>query len=428
MTKHSIFIFIVLLISLNSFSQNDTMRVLFLGNSYTAVNNLPQIIQDLASSANKTLIFEENTPGGNTLEQHSTNPISIDRIKQGNWDFIVLQEQSLVPTIDYYRYNSMYPAAKRLNDTIKKYNACARVVMYMTWGRRYGGQQCDQGAMNCSPVFVNFSHMQDSLESAYVGIANIINAYVSPVGIAWKKVIEDTSIVLHSGDDSHPNYNGSYLAACVFHSVIWDESPIGLTFTGTLSNSMATYFQTIADSTVFQSYSNWNLDVDDVEANFTFNTYGDSVQFINQSKYLAPVSYLWDFGDAQTSGTENPSHRYASNQTYTVSLVVEHCSNRDTSTQTVTINTSEVEHVKSKSLILVYPNPVISELEIKTPSGYFDLQVQLYNSNGSLIETYDIKDKQNMKLNLEYLPGGLYLLKLSNNKDNTHTTYKLMKH
>ncbi len=415
------------IITFNSYSQNDTLRVLFLGNSYTGVNNLPQITQNLASGANKTLIIDSNTPGGHTLEQHSLNPTSLNKIMLGNWDFVVLQEQSQIPTIDYYRYNSMYPGAKLLNDTIKKYNSCAKVIMYMTWGRRFGGQQCDANGTNCSPVFVDFSHMQDSLESAYVEIAEDIDAYISPAGIAWKNVIEDTTIVLHSGDNSHPNYNGSYLTACVFHSILWDESPIGLPFTGTLSNSMAVYLQNKADSSVFHSYSNWNQDIDTVIANFSFNTIADSVQFTNLSQSLSPVNYFWDFGDGNTSNTESPSHTYSANQTYTVSLIVEHCSKKDTVIHTVTINNAGVEQVNLESVINVFPNPVFSDLEIEINKENLDLIVQIFNSHGSLIESYDISDGKNIKLNLEFLPSGLYLLKLNDKKGDKQTTFKIVK-
>ncbi len=417
----------LILTTLASYSQNDTLSVLFLGNSYTGVNNLPQITQNLASGASKTLIIDNNTPGGHSLEQHSLNPASLNKIKLRNWDFIVLQEQSQIPTIDYFRYNSMYPGAHHLNDTIKKYNPCAKVMMYMTWGRRFGGQQCDASGTNCSPVFVDFSHMQDSLESAYVEIAEDMGAYISPVGIAWKKIIEDTTIVLHSGDNSHPNYNGSYLTACVFHSIFWNESPVGLTFTGALPNSLATYLQSTADSIVFHSYSNWNLDVDNVTANFSFNTFADSVQFTNLSQSLSPATYLWDFGDGNTSNTESPSHTYSSNRTYTVSLIVEHCSKKDTINHSVTINTVGVEQVNLKSSIHVFPNPIISDLEIEINNENLDLIAQIFNSNGNLIESHELNNKKNIKLNLEFLASGLYLLKLNDKNDNKQATFKIVK-
>jgi len=350
--------FFVLIIIFSSNAQNDTTRVLFLGNSYTGVNNLPQLTSNLTSGTNKTLIYATNTPGGYTIKQHYTNTTTLNKIMQGNWDFVILQEQSQIPTIDYYRYNSMYPSTIKLNDTIKKYNPCATVLMYMTWGRKNGGQQCDGNGTHCSPVFVNFSHMQDSLESAYTNIADSINAYVSPVGIAWKKVIEDTNIVLHSSDNSHPNFAGSYLAACVFHSIFWNESPVGITYKGSLSQQLATYLQQVADSTVFHSYSDWNRNIDKVTAKFSYTIFSDSVQFTNISQSLFPASYYWDFGDGDTSTASNPYHVYKDNGSYQVSLVVSNCSKQDTIIRKVKIdNITDINDNQFKKSFKIFPNP-----------------------------------------------------------------------
>ena len=72
-------------------------HVLFLGNSYTYVNNLPQMLADMALSTGDTLIFDSNLPGGYTLNGHSTNPTSQPKILQGGFDYVVLQEKSQLP-------------------------------------------------------------------------------------------------------------------------------------------------------------------------------------------------------------------------------------------------------------------------------------------------------------------------------------------
>ena len=57
-----------------------TRRVLFLGNSYTSVNNLPQLISDVALSAGDTLMFDSNTPGGYQLLDHNIDSVTISKI------------------------------------------------------------------------------------------------------------------------------------------------------------------------------------------------------------------------------------------------------------------------------------------------------------------------------------------------------------
>lgn len=47
-----------------------------------------------------------------------------------------------------------------------------------------------------------------------------------------------------------------------------------------------------------------------------------TINFLNQSTGTGAVTYLWDFGDGNTSDLLNPSHTYASNGTYSVKLIV----------------------------------------------------------------------------------------------------------
>jgi hypothetical protein len=90
----------------------DTARyVLFLGNSYTQFNDLPGLVQGLAQSVGHNLYRDQNTPGGHRLAGHAANPISLAKITARPWDYVVLQEFSLIPVIDSLRVNSMYPAA-----------------------------------------------------------------------------------------------------------------------------------------------------------------------------------------------------------------------------------------------------------------------------------------------------------------------------
>ena len=212
------------------FAQEE-IRVLFLGNSYTYVNDLPGMIEEISNNEGKKIIHESVTPGGCTLFQHVESQNSLSKIRKGNWDYVILQEQSQLPVIDYYRQNKLKPSYKALYDSIMLYNPSAKVVGYMTWGRRYGGQQCVNfgDGVYCSVDFVDFNHMQDTLTAAYCENAYATNSYVAPVGEAWKAALSSNpELVLHSSDNSHPSYDGSYLAACVFYSIFWNESPIGI--------------------------------------------------------------------------------------------------------------------------------------------------------------------------------------------------------
>ena len=92
MQQRIIFIFTSLFLSLSVYAQQQA-NVLFIGNSYTEVNNLPKMTADIANSMGYEMTWSSNTPGGCTFSQHCNNQ-SMTLIRQGVWDFVILQEQS----------------------------------------------------------------------------------------------------------------------------------------------------------------------------------------------------------------------------------------------------------------------------------------------------------------------------------------------
>ena len=75
-----------------------SLEVLFIGNSYTYANNMPQMVSEIALSFGDSLIYETSTPGGATFNIHSTNISTLNKISQKPWDYIVLQAQSQEPS------------------------------------------------------------------------------------------------------------------------------------------------------------------------------------------------------------------------------------------------------------------------------------------------------------------------------------------
>ena len=92
-----------------------------------------------------------------------------------------------------------------------------------------------------------------------------------------------------------------------------------------------------------------------------------TVQFYNNS--LNALTYLWDFGDGNTSTAVNPSHTYASADTFTVKLIASSGSScTDTLTKKYYIIVKSANGVNEFTVsglqLTVYPNPAQSELNI----------------------------------------------------------------
>ncbi len=248
-------ILVFLLIVLNAVKAQDSLKVLFLGNSYTYGNDLPNMVKQFAESKGKTFLYDQNTPGGYTLNGHSTNATSLSKIAEGDWDFVVLQEQSQMPSFPPNQVASdVYPFASILVDSIRSANACTEPIFFMTWGRENG----DQANCEFYEPLCTYEGMQGRLTESYTEMAELNKAYVSPVGEAWRRVrVADSSIDLYTNDGSHPSIYGSYIAASVFYGMMFNDSPIGGSYPNTISEEDAELIQTIAQETIVDENLNW---------------------------------------------------------------------------------------------------------------------------------------------------------------------------
>lgn len=219
----------------------DPGRILFLGNSYTFYNGgLPMHVENLVESAHPQwdVYTEMIAPGGMTLQGHWDNQNTREAIQNGNWDFVVLQEQSTRP-VDNPQL--MYEYAVLLDSIITE--SGAETMFFMTWARE------------------NNPGMIEPLAEAYSFIGDQLDAVVSPVGLAFDLSLDtDPTVQLYAGDGSHPSQLGTYLAGCVFYAVLWDESPVGITDNSfpEMTTAEREYLQGIAWQTVLD-YNEFRL-------------------------------------------------------------------------------------------------------------------------------------------------------------------------
>ena len=328
--------FLLVILPLLSFGQLKK-EVLFIGNSYTYYNNLPDLVNEIALSFGDTLMHESSTPGGSNFNAHSTNAQTLNKINQKQWDYVVLQAQSQELSFSPFQVASdSYPYAEILVDSIFANSSCTEPLFFMTWGRKYGDQS------NCQfyPPVCTYLGMQQRLRESYLDMTFTHNTSCSPVGMAWKKSIEiDSTLNLYSSDNSHPSIYGSYLAACTFYASIFKKSAVGSTYWPNAIDSASAYIlQQIGSSTVLDSLGVWNV----FNADFGFQQYNDSISFINLSSNYESV--FWDFGDGITSTDENPIHLYTLNGSYTVILTAINNTAciQDTQTISITVNINTV--------------------------------------------------------------------------------------
>lgn len=296
-----------------------TRTVLFLGNSYTGFNNLPQLVKDAALSAGDTLIFDSNTPGGQTLEGHANNTTSQNKIMAGGWDYVVLQGQSQEPVVQTSVFNQ---GAFALNEMINEYNPCAVPMLYMTWGRKNG----DASTCDFFPEMCTYESMDDALKEAYLNLATWIDAEVSPVSVVWRNLRDNhPDIELYTGDGSHPSAAGSYAVACCFYAAIFKKDPTFITYDFSLNADDAATIRNAAKTEVFDSLAVWDYkQLPQSDFQYSIGPGTNEVNFSPQNMNIVQT-YSWEFGDGNTSELPTPTHSYASNGTYTVTLTTTNC-------------------------------------------------------------------------------------------------------
>ncbi len=183
------------------------LRILWIGNSYTYVNDLPKIISQLADSAKLDRRPEITgiLKGGETLKRHWANP-ALQKAFEEKWDIVVVQEQSTTPIT---APDSLLKYGKLISEAAHK--SGARVVLYVSW-----------------PNKTRLS-AEDTIVAAYRRLGNEEHASLALAGRAWLDVLsKDPSAELWQIDGSHPLPQGSYIAACVFYEVFFGQSPVGL--------------------------------------------------------------------------------------------------------------------------------------------------------------------------------------------------------
>lgn len=389
-----------------------TKRAFFIGNSYTFYNNMPEIVNSLANAGGDTLIHASSTPGGAQLIHQVSNTNTLNGIRQGNWDFVVIQEQSQKPSFSPSQVAAdVLPFAAQLNDSIVAHNPCAETVFFMTWGRKNGDQT------NCAnyPPICTYAGMQARLRSSYLLMADQNDGICSPVGAAWQ-VVRDSfpTIELYTADESHPSYAGSYLAACTFYASLFRKSPVGLNFYGTLSAADAQRLQSIAAMVVLDSLPNWSIGDYDVQADFSNTVNLGTATFTNNSTYTS--QYLWDFGDGGTSTLANPQYTYATPGTYLTTLIAsDHCGNSDTTTQNIVITTlTNIDKLKNiENNISIYPNPTKNYLTIDYNEPIEEIRI--INTLG--MEIFSQKNMNSGKnvIHLDTYTRGVYYIELKLN-------------
>jgi hypothetical protein len=196
------------------------LNVLFIGDSYTYVNDLPGMLTQIAATAGvpPTIATAEAVQGGSTLEVLWDLGTPVDEIAKGHWTHVVLQGESGEPLLDPADFDTYAQRFENLAIAVG-----AQPALFVTWARAAGWPV--YGTVYTSPdgesewAVICPAQMQDVVTLGYANLAQQQpDDLLVCVGPAFQLALQQhPEITLYQTDFTHPTVAGTYLAASTFY-------------------------------------------------------------------------------------------------------------------------------------------------------------------------------------------------------------------
>ncbi len=295
-----------------------------------------------------------------------------------------------------------------------------------------------EGGSSGSPLFDTNHRVIGDLTGGDASCSNSVDDYFAKFSASWDTYPakenqlkywldpDDTGVLVLDG--YNPSIQTDKSIACVesevdisfdfgmdYDSYFWDFGDDANPKTATTAGPHKVQYATSGIKTISLVYTKGDLIlneftslvvVTETEPDFTYLFKQKSFDFKDASKNA--VSYLWDFGDGQSSTSTNPSHVYKNAGKYRVKLTVNNaCGDRSLTKE---VNTSY------DSELVIYPNPsknVKTRVDLK--AVLFDrIDWWLYDTRGAeRLSGFATKYNSFIDLDLRLFPAGLYVLKMN---------------
>jgi len=238
------------------------VKVLFIGSSYLAVNDLAGIFGVLSEAAGKQVFLGRRVQSGFYLDFFAQDGITTQAIRDQEWDYVILSggcQTAAYPDTHHliksdWGHHDPYPALQDLQKKVRENHPGTVLIYIMPWAFEDGmtwipGQTDDYFAM------------QEKIRTNALAWADSLDLAVAPVGMAWKEVMGwgVPGHYLHMEDWNHPAPRGSYLSAVTLFATVFKESAEDVDFPWVLNPADAEAFRRVGSETVLDSLDIWNI-------------------------------------------------------------------------------------------------------------------------------------------------------------------------
>lgn len=246
-------LYLSILFVLAALSATAQERVLFVGNSLTYFNDMPQIFESIATEKGHDVSVHSYTVGGTGLAEHLAAGEVIRVIQSERWDKMVLQPGSGESAGMTLSTDAVARVVRQLADILHEGSPEAKVYLYeISNGITPGDGRGD---------YQTYLYSQHRILDTVRRIARLAGVPFAPAGECFREhYAEHHDLMLHSAfNDIHPNLAGSYLVACAIFETLYEEPVVPCRFHSTLDASQAEYLQQVADRVVLPRREEWLL-------------------------------------------------------------------------------------------------------------------------------------------------------------------------
>lgn len=131
--------FITSLCVLFAIGYSHAQKILYIGNSYTYLNDTPAMLDSMARAHGFKPEISKFSKGGATMKYHINNAECNALVEKGGYDYIILQSQSVQPAL-VGTPDGMPIMEEMMNmiNYVRKHNPTAKILLQITWGREHG--------------------------------------------------------------------------------------------------------------------------------------------------------------------------------------------------------------------------------------------------------------------------------------------------
>ena len=239
---------------------NDSIKVLFVGNSLTYYNEMPQLLQQMLNEGEEKVKVEQSTFPGMQLRHHlitiksdyhigtpedpNNLNLSKEKLRNSNWEYVILQEGTVSFLIPEYVQNSL---KSTFSNILAEFGSPkTKFILFQTWApsNYYPQTYCrpkrppvdynSEIEDICSPVITNRNQEIEIIKKSCEELAAYNKMILSKNGeLFYKFNLQFPELRLYD-EEGHPTKAGAFMNACVFYEVFTNKKAKDLLFLSNL--------------------------------------------------------------------------------------------------------------------------------------------------------------------------------------------------